>query len=172
MPVDAKEGLEAIVAAHGKSMYRVALSIVRDPSLAEDVVQDALTRVWLNLDSYRGDAPIGHWILRITHNAAVSMLRRIRDESWDPALLPENATSDDTARTIEARDDLQQLKLALADLDELSRAMVAMRELEGMSYQAIADTLGVSLALVKIRLFRARKALVEAVESASREGAS
>lgn len=146
-------------------MYRVAVSIVRDPALAEDVVQDALLKIWDARHTYRGDAPIRHWILRITHNTAVSTLRRIRDEAWDPSHLPESQAGDDVARTVEARDELERLRLALDQLDELSRTMVILREIEGLTYEQIADALGVTLALVKIRLFRARRTLAEVVRA-------
>ena len=145
-------------------MYRVAISTVRDPAMAEDVVQDAIIKVWDSISTYRGDAPIRNWILRITHNTAVSTLRKVRDEAWDPAALPEGEAWDNVERLAEARDDLGRAKIALAGLDELSRNIVVLRELEGLNYEEIAETLGISLALVKIRLFRARRQLVAAVK--------
>ena len=59
------------------------------------------------------------------------------------------------------REDLRTLTVAVRELDELSRAILALRELEGMSYEEIASTLDVSVAVVKIRLFRARSRLRE-----------
>jgi DNA-directed RNA polymerase specialized sigma24 family protein len=95
-----------LIDAHGRAMYRVAISTVRDPAMAEDVVQDAIIKVWDSISTYRGDAPIRNWILRITHNTAVSSLRKVRDEAWDPAALPEGEAWDNVERSAEARDDL------------------------------------------------------------------
>lgn len=146
-------------------MYRVAVSIVGCPALAEDVVQEAVINVWDGLPSYRAEAPIRNWVLRITHNAAVGTLRRLRDESWDPSMLPDVAVSGQVERTAEARDELARLRDALSGLDDLSRRIVVLRELEGMSYVDIADALDVSLGQVKIRLFRARRRLRDEVQA-------
>jgi len=68
---------------------------------------------------------------------------------------------------VEARDDLSRLQEALGQLDELSRSIVALREVEAMSYSDIAEALDISLGQVKIRLLRARRLLASEVRSAS-----
>ncbi len=159
-----EESLRLLVEAHGRSMLRLARSIVAgDQDLAEDIVQESLIKVWRGLDTYRGDAPIEHWIMRITHNTAVSALRARREDPWNPGELPERAIPS-AERTALGREDLRALTVAVRDLDELSRAILALRELEGMSYEEIAGTLDVSVAVVKIRLFRARTHLREELD--------
>lgn len=145
-------------------MLRLARSIVAgEEDLAEDVVQESLIKVWRGLHTYRGEAPIEHWIMRITHNTAVSMLRARREDPWDPGELPDR-TVVSAEQTALGREDLRVLNIAVRELDELSRAILALRELEGMSYEEIAATLEVSVAAVKIRLFRARGRLRQEVE--------
>lgn len=80
--------LRRLFEEHGSAVYRMARSVVRDPGLAEDVTQETFIRAWQHHDSYRGDAPIRHWLLRIAHNLSVSTLRTIREESTDPGRLP------------------------------------------------------------------------------------
>jgi len=153
------ELLAELIHEHSAAVYRVAIFIVRDNALAEDVVQDTMIRVWQNYGSFRGDSPIRGWILRIAHNTAVSKLRKIKDESWDPAMLPDSVGRADVERTVEGREDLVTLGKAMENLDELSRSIVVLREVEGLSYEEIAEALEITLPTVKTRLLRARRTL-------------
>lgn len=159
----------AVAEEFGVAMYRVAIAVVRDPALAEDVVQDSLIKIWDGLPSFRGDAPLKNWVLRITHNTAVSTLRRIRDEAWDPQWLPDSESDGQVESTAVARDELDRLQIALGEIDSLSRTILALREVEDMPYAEIANLLGISEGQVKIRLFRARKKLVALVKGADNE---
>lgn len=166
--VDARpseEQLRQIIDDHSQSIYRVAISIVRDPGLAEDVAQETVIKVWESMGSYRGEAPLRNWILRIAHNTAVSLLRKLRDEAWDPSTLPETHGVVDVERRVQGRDDLVALGEALAGLDELSRSIVVLREIEGLTYEEISESLEISLPTVKTRLLRARRSLQNSVRS-------
>lgn len=152
---DPDDALRELFADHGASVYRMARSVVRDPGLAEDVTQETFIRAWQRHESYRGEAPILHWLLRIAHNLAVSTLRTIREESTDPGRLPtpESAEPD---RVVEGRLLIDE---ALDALDPLSRAVLVLREVEQLSYAEISDVLQVPMPTVKTRLFRARHRL-------------
>ncbi len=165
-PVD--ERLRALVDEHATAIYRVALGVVRDPSLAEDVVQETVIRAWRALPSYNGTGSMRSWILSIAHNTAVSTLRRIKDEAVSPEDLPEQTAPDDIEIQAEGRHQMDRLRSALAQLDELSRSIVVLRDLEGLSYQQIAEALGVPVPTVKTRLLRARRELQRVVESGDR----
>ncbi len=145
-------------------MFRVANGVLRNPSLAEDAVQETMIKAWQSLPSFRGDASLRSWILRIAHNTSISMLRRRRDRIMAPEDMPEVVGGIDPARSSAALDDLRVVRHALEELDELSRSVVILREVEGMSYQEIADTLGVAVPTVKTRLLRARRTLGRALE--------
>lgn len=166
-PPTAEAMLDELVAEHAPSCYRVALSVVRDPALAEDVVQEALVKAWMGFDSYRGEAPVRHWVLRITHNTAVSVLRRRRDEPVaDIAKLEHAPTSGrhHVEREVLGRLAADRLWAVLADLDDVTRAVVVLREVEGMTYEEVAATVGLSLPTVKTRLFRARRMMADRLE--------
>ena len=158
---DQSSGFEVLVREHATAMYRVSLSIVRDPVLAEDVVQEAVLRAWDNLSSFRGEGSMRGWLLRITHNAAVSELRRRREVPSDLATLPSRPVDGPDYRAVRVSE-LEAVGAALATLDELSRSILALRVSEEMSYEQIAQTLGITLGQVKIRLLRARRALAAA----------
>jgi len=153
-----------LVAEHSDAVYRVALSVTRDPTLAEDVAQDALIKAWNNLGQYRGEAPLKNWILRITHNTAISALRRRREETRDPVDLPEQASTWSIESQVQNSIALDRFALALDDLDEVSRSIVVLREVEGLSYDEICQTLDLTLPTVKTRLLRARRQLAIALE--------
>lgn len=156
--------LAKLVEEHAPAAFRVAYAIVRDKALAEDVVQESIIKAWTKFDSFRGEGSLRSWILTITHNTAVSMLRRVRDVAVDPAEMPETAARVDTERRAEGRVALAALGEALDRLDPLSRAVVVLRELEGLAYEDIAETLEVPVSTVKTRLFRARRSLAGAME--------
>ena len=156
----ARPGIEDIVREHSGAMYRVAISVVHDHSLAEDVVQESVVKAWQALDTFRGDASVRTWLLRITHNTAISALRKRRDDVTAPSELPERPghTSVEESALLQAdRDEIWQ---ALSRLDPVGRAIVVLREVDRMSYEQIAEVLDLPTATVRTRLFRARQQLV------------
>ncbi len=154
---DAAE-LHKLVVEHGEAAFRVARSIVGDAALAEDVTQDALVKAWLALPSFRGEGSLRSWLLRITHNTAISSLRARRADPTDPADLPESMRGD-IGPDVEGTFTIRAFEEALASLDPVSRSIVVLREVEGLSYEEIAATLQLSLPVVKTRLLRARRRL-------------
>lgn len=153
-----------LVAEHSDAVYRVALSVTRDPSMAEDVAQDALIKAWQALPSYRAEAPLRNWILRITHNTAISALRRRREETRDPVDLPEQISHSSIESTVQNNIAFDRFTVALDDLDSVSRSIVVLREVEGLSYDEICEVLDLTLPTVKTRLLRARRQLAAALE--------
>ncbi len=159
-----EEQLEELIRDHLDAVYRVAFSVVRDNALAEDVAQDAILKAWRALPTFRGESTLRSWLLRITHNTAISTIRRRREELRDPLLLPENPATTTTEKQVVDSLSADAFEDALDHLDELSRSIVVLREIEGMSYEEISETLEVPLPTVKTRLLRARRTLAGALE--------
>ncbi len=164
-PAGDPDDLHALVDDHGDAIFRLALSVVRDRALAEDIAQETLVKAWLALPSFRGESSLRGWVLRIAHNTAVSTLRRRRAILTDPHDLPEEPVR--AERSVESRvltgaamDDFVE---ALDTLDDLSRSIVVLRELDGMSYEEIAEVLEIPMPTVKTRLLRARRRLGNAL---------
>lgn len=154
----------AIVNEHGPAVFRLAKSVVRDSALADDVAQETFIKVWKHLPEFRGEGSLRGWILRIAHNQAVSTLRKIRDSATAPDRMPEHSEPIATTRVVEGRLAASELIEALDELDELSREIVVLREVEGFSYEEIAETLDVPIPTVKTRLLRARRTLARRLE--------
>ena len=139
-------------------MYRVARSIVRDSALAEDVVQESLLKAWQAAGTFRG-ASLRAWALRITHNTAISALRKRREDIREPGTLPEGLDGIGPERSVAGKMMADELWKALANLDETTRSIVVLREVEGLTYEEIGAALDLPLPTVKTRLFRARRSL-------------
>jgi RNA polymerase sigma-70 factor (ECF subfamily) len=157
--------LHNLVVDYGDAVFRVALSVVKDRALAEDVAQETMVKAWMALPTFRGDSSLRSWILRIAHNTAISTLRQRRAVVLDPHDMPEPV--DPRERSVETKVQsnlvLDEFAEALDVLDELSRSIVILRELEGLSYEEIVEILDVPLPTVKTRLLRARRKLSAAL---------
>ena len=116
-------------------------------------------KAWQSAASFRGDSSLKSWAVRIAHNTAISTLRKRREELRDPALMPEQVSAMTLDRQVQGKMMVDQMWAALADMDELTKTIVVLRELESMSYEEIAQTLDLPLPTVKTRLFRARRLL-------------
>ena len=156
--------MEDLIRDHADAVYRVALSVTRDPMLAEDASQDALIKAWQSLPSFRGESPLRNWILRITHNTSISLLRKRRDELRDPDELPETVAGSSVEAQVQDRMAIDRFELALRELDSLSRSIVVLREVEGLSYDEMCDVLQLPMPTVKTRLLRARRQLAVALD--------
>lgn len=150
---------DQLVREHSAAVFRLARSVVQDAALADDVTQETFIKVWKHVDTFRGDSSIRSWILRIAHNTAVSTLRTIRDSATDPVKMPQVQDPIPTTRVVEGRLAADDLRRALERLDDLTREIVVLREVEGMSYDEIAETLDVPVPTVKTRLLRGRRRL-------------
>lgn len=150
---------ERVVLPHLDAAHNLARWLVRDPGLAQDVVQDAAVRAISAYPGYRGGDARAWW-LRIVRNVAYDMLaarRRMAGVPVDEALA-------DTAATPEAalgqRKSHAELDRTLAALPPELREALVLRELEGLSYKEIAVVTGVPVGTVMSRLWRARQALL------------
>ncbi len=155
------EALNKLVTEHSDSIFRLAYSIVSDRALAEDITQDTLVKAWLALPSFRGDGSLKGWVLRIAHNTAISAIRARKAIVVDPIdLVDSNPTrSDLVEKKVEDSEAYGEFVEALDHLDELSRSILVLREVEGLSYEEISQLLKVPLPTVKTRLLRSRRRL-------------
>ena len=154
---------EQLVERHRDVVHRVSARIVgRDA--AEDVSQDAFLRAFHRLGRFRGEAPFRSWLLQIAHHAAIDAVNRRRVEAEDPAAADEAADPDATrmpAERLERSERRARLEAKLALLRPPHRAVLVLRDLEGLSYDEIAAATDTPLGTVKGRLHRARAELID-----------
>jgi RNA polymerase sigma-70 factor (ECF subfamily) len=157
-----------LVDRHRPVVVRVATRIVGSED-AEDVSQDAFLRAFHRLEHFRGDAPFRSWLLRIAHNAALDHLARRRPEPVDPQAFDasEQTATRPPAERLELRERIERLESKLRGLSAQHRAVLVLRDAEGLSYEEIADITQTPLGTVKGRLHRARREFVEMLRANS-----
>jgi RNA polymerase sigma-70 factor (ECF subfamily) len=156
--------------------YRLALRVLRDEDQAQDVVQDAFLKAYGALDRFQGRSGFYTWLYRIVMNLCLDRKRRDRSDrevEWDDQQLPGGVVAggaEPDAATPEqeaGRSELRRLVgQAIQELPEDARRTIQLREIDGLSYQEIAEALGIPKGTVMSRLHYARKRLQEALRAA------
>ena len=145
-------------------LARFLLSIVRQPHLAEEVLDDTLLVVWERPDSFRGESRLSTWIFAIAYRKAMKAARKRDDPVDDPEAdrRPSPAAGPDEACARQRKQ-----ALLISAMDELSpeqRAVVDLTYFHEMEYREIADVLGCPVDTVKTRMFHARRRLRRRME--------
>lgn len=165
-------GFDQVVLPHLDAAYNLARWLVRDPTLAEDVVQDATVRALGYFGSYRGGDGRA-WLLRIVRNTAYSTLaarNREATTSLDDGGSGSDAGSvalqvidraDDPEASLARSEELGMLSRALGALTLELRECLVLREVEELSYKEVAQVTGLPIGTVMSRLWRARRALMQ-----------
>jgi RNA polymerase sigma-70 factor (ECF subfamily) len=169
---DARRGdanaFRALVQKNQRRAYAVALGMVHDPDDARDITQEAFLKVHKNLATFEGDAQFFTWLYRIVMNLAIDHLRKKRGEKveFDDTLSHESdddtgiaprRTGFDPAKALTDKELREKIRGALSKLSPVHRAVLVMREVDGLSYQEMAEQTGVSIGTIMSRLFHARK---------------
>ena len=163
------EAFESLVLEHEKRVYALALKLTRNEQDALDLSQEAFLKAFQSLGSLREEGKFGPWLMRLTYNLGVDLLRRRRREQTVPLFsadedggeteleIPDlRALPEEEAQRRETR---REIAACLNMLPEEHRRILILREQAGMSYADIARTLGVSEGTVKSRISRARQKL-------------
>jgi len=181
-----RDAFRALVERHERKAYAVALGMVKQPDDARDIVQEAFLKVWRSLGAFEGQSAFYTWLYRIVANLCIDHLRkgkaqveyddtRVHEEdqvAGDENILPQTAGLH-PGRALESKELGEALERALETLSPNHRAVLLMREVEGLSYREMAQSMGVSEGTIMSRLFHARKkmqsALVEFVKEEERK---
>jgi RNA polymerase sigma-70 factor (ECF subfamily) len=168
-----KAAFKKLVQRHQRRAFAIALSLLRDEQDAREVVQEAFLRVYRGLDSFHGGSSFFTWLYRIVTNLSIDLIRKPsrRDTELDPnreideADIPllsriDGADPLDVLRRAEIRN---KLEAALEALPVYHRGVIVMREVEGLSYEEMAEAMGVSKGTIMSRLFHARQKLQRAL---------
>ena len=159
-----------IVERYQARVYRMLCGMVRDPEEAHDLTQEAFIKAYKNLDRFRLESSFYTWLYRIATNVGIDHIRRRKKRQhseFDEAVATRDSAGgidpmhgrDDPGKNLERK----QLKDRIFDaMDELSpehRQIILLREVEGFSYQEIAETMEIPEGTVMSRLFYARRKL-------------
>lgn len=151
---------------HRTAVFRSILGIVGNPQDAEDLTQDAFLRAYRALDSFRGEAQLRTWLVRIGVHLAIDHVKRKKAHpevslDWDVG----GGYADIDPHAAAERNELREtVRKAIDALPPHHRAVIVLRDMEGMDYAEMAQALGCSVGSVKLRLFRARRLLKQRLE--------
>jgi RNA polymerase sigma-70 factor, ECF subfamily len=170
-----------LMRSHYESVFRLVNSMLRDEHSARDVCQEIWLAVWKNLSSFRGEAKFSTWVHPIATRRAIDHLRGRKrwfnrfipfasdtsgsaeaDNGGDRiAAAPEATAASDPRQDLEHQERNVRFERAISALPPKHRAVLALREIQGLSYDEIAENLGIARGTVMSRLFHARRLLVQ-----------
>jgi len=161
-----------LVNRYERKIYRLAKNITRNDEDAEDVLQDAFLKAYTHLDNFKGDSKFYTWIVRIAVNEALMRLRKRKTDRTVPLDEPVELGEETVQREIAVWEDNPEqqysqeewrriLDEAVESLKPDFRTVFVLRDIEELSTEETAETLGISVPAVKSRLLRARLALRE-----------
>ena len=166
---EALDDFEAVMRAHQQHVYRVLVSLVRDPDTADTLTQECFLRAYRKRDSFRGEASLRTWLVTIAVNLArdhvrsrrLSFWKRLLHRSQDAAELSDTlADQRPTAdQMLAAREELGAVWSALDRLPERQRTVFVLRFVDDLSLEQIAAVLGTTVGTIKTHLFRATATL-------------
>lgn len=143
-------------------MFRLAYSFLREREEARDAVQDVLVKLWEKRDELQKVQSAEAWCIRITKNAILDRLKyNGYRRTSDLGRSVENINVMDTETAAESKDRLHTIRKIIDRLPERQRLFIHLRDVEGLAYNEIASIMELSLAEVKVGLFRARQAIRE-----------
>ena len=147
--------LEAIYRLYARPCYNLALRILGEAAAAEDVVQDVFLRMMDTIEGFRGDAPFGAWLKRMTANATIDVVRRNRRFDHEDA---EERIANIESGEISAESGVDAWSL-LMQLSPRARAVVLLHEMEGYTHRELSELFGQSESYSKSVLARALRKL-------------
>jgi RNA polymerase sigma-70 factor (ECF subfamily) len=157
-----REAFGELVRRHREGVINVVYRMCGDAALAEDAAQEAFIRAWRHLAGYQPRSPFRNWVYRIAANAALDVLRREKATTGiDDA--PVAAPGPGPEAALIEHERAERVRQAVLALPPASRAVLVLREYEGLSYQEIAYTLDIPLGTVMSRLNYARSRMREAL---------
>ncbi len=157
--------------ANYERTFRLVYSIVRNEADARDLCQEIWVKVWSELPKFRGDSKFSTWLHTIATRRSLDHLRKNRRwfdkflpfsiEDAEIKSVPEPSTEETARDQTEGSERVQQLKDALDTLPPKMRAVLALREIEGLSYEEIAKVSDLPTGTVMSRLYHARRLLAQ-----------
>lgn len=147
-----------------EKVFRLAFSILRNETQAEDATQDVFLKIWKALPAYHGGASLSTWIYAIARNTCLTELTRRRRHPTVSLQEPEMEAATDCLPALRSADPepglAMDVEFLLSQLPEKHRQVIHLFYLEQKAYEEVADMLGLPLGTVKTLLFRAKKELV------------
>ncbi|NUP06431.1 MAG: sigma-70 family RNA polymerase sigma factor [Polyangiaceae bacterium] len=165
-----------LVDRHHRRAFAIAVGLVRDENDAREIVQEAFLRVYRGLATFEGGSSFFTWLYRIVTNLSIDLMRKpgrraaeldesrnISEESEGELALVSRIDGADPVDVVRRKEMAGRIQSALDALPPYHRAVILMREVEGLSYEEMAEAMGVSKGTIMSRLFHARQKMQKAL---------
>jgi RNA polymerase sigma-70 factor (ECF subfamily) len=183
-----RSAFATLVARHGGALLRLATAFVKDRSLAEEIVQETWVSALEHLDGFEGRAALRTWLFHVAANKARTRLTRegrsvpfsalaLSGDAEDPAVGPEHFdqrgmwreppgvwSEENPERLAQGAETRAAIEAAVADLPEAQRAVITLRDIEGLETEEICSLLGITVSNQRVLLHRARSKVRRALE--------
>jgi RNA polymerase sigma-70 factor (ECF subfamily) len=162
--------MQVLFARHHVRVYRFVLRLVRDESVAEDLISEVFLDVWRQAGRFEGRSQVSTWLLAIARFKALSALRRRPDEALDDETAEAiEDTSDDPEVALDKKDKSAAIRKCLQKLSAEHREIIDLVYYHEKSVEEVAKIVGIPENTVKTRMFYARKRLAELLKAAGIE---
>jgi RNA polymerase sigma-70 factor (ECF subfamily) len=154
------QALESLLIRREKWLWNVAKKVIRDESLAEEALQEALVLIWKNAHTFRGESQVSTWMYQIVSRSCIDVLRKEQIRSH--ASLNELEQFDDIGGTSSFENALVDglaVHAAMLEIEPAQRDVIQLIDLDGMSVQEASEALGIPVGTVKSRAARGRESL-------------
>ena len=170
------DAFEQLVTPYEQKIYALCLRMMAHREDAQDAAQEAMLRLYRSMSSFRGDADFGTFVYRVTTNVCMDALRKQQvrageslDALYDEGFSPKDDTPGPEEALMQA-EEKERLSQAIDQLSEEMRLPLVLREIHELSYEEVAQTLGIGMGTVKSRIYRAREKLARLLASGENAG--
>ena len=169
------ESFEKLIKIYEKRIYNICLRLLKDQEEAYDAAQEVCIKIWKQLSQFKGDSKFSTWVYRIATNTCIDLLRKQKKRENEVTLFTDDEEQEERLTDLTdiwkdmseqlAGDELRSvIWQGIQELKVDHRMVIVLRDVEGKSYDEIANALGVSIGTIKSRLSRARQQLKKILE--------
>ncbi|MBN1905537.1 MAG: RNA polymerase sigma factor [Deltaproteobacteria bacterium] len=174
-----EKAYKKLVSLYQAKLKNVAYGITLDAEESTDIIQDVFLKAYMGIERFKGESSLYTWLRRITINESLNWVRKWKrrfrwqhqsidqEDGWGPELVSDEAGPE---KSLSNRQTSDLLKKGLDSLPEKARAILVLKEVEGLSYDEIGELMGINKGTVSSRIFYAREKLRESLKGVESEG--
>jgi RNA polymerase sigma-70 factor (ECF subfamily) len=164
-----RHAMALLYGRHHVRVYRFALRVTGDATLAEDIVSEVFLDVWRHADGFKAKAQVSTWLLAIARNKSLSALRRCSDKQLDGETIDMEDPADDPEISVDKRNRSEVIRRCLSQLSAAQREVIDLVYYHEKSVGEVARIVGVPASTVKTRMFYARQRMGEFLKAAGHD---
>ena len=154
------DAFETLIKSYESKIYNTCYYILKNKDDAYDASQETCLKIYRFINKFKGDSKFSTWVYRVTYNTCLDYIKKRKDElSFEEVFSNGSRPEEKVEGIIESRELKYEIKRCILKLNNDFRTVIILRDIEGLSYQEIADILEIEVGTVKSRINRARETL-------------